>query len=99
MSDRHFFHNQDWAWGVGLMLSGFFFAFAVIRYGVTKWRETFINTPDSDVRIGSWWDWAMRLVMVEAVVLMVWWLWQAGPATSAPPRRGRSSPRTTSGRC
>ena len=72
------FQNQDWVWGVGLMLSGFFFAFAVIRYGVTKWRETFINTPDSDVRIGSWWDWAMRLVMVEAVVLMVWWLWQAG---------------------
>ena len=72
------FQNQDWVWGVGLMLSGFFFAFAVLRYGVTKWRETFINTPDSDVRIGSWWDWAMRLVAIEAVVLMVWWLWQAG---------------------
>ena len=72
------FQNQDWVWGVGLMLSGFFFAFAVLRYGVTKWRETFINTPDSDVRIGKWWDWAVRLVMVEAVVLMVWWLWQAG---------------------
>ena len=72
------FQNQDWVWGVGLMLSGFFFAFAVLRYGVTKWRETFINTPDSDVRIGGWWDWAVRLVMVEAVVLMAWFLWQAG---------------------
>ncbi|MCY4400260.1 MAG: sodium-dependent transporter [Gemmatimonadetes bacterium] len=72
------FQNQDWVWGVGLMLSGFFFAFAVLKYGVTKWRRTFINTPDSDVRIGRWWDWAMRLVAVEAVVLMVWWLVQAG---------------------
>ena len=72
-----FFQNQDWVWGVGLMLSGFFFAFAVLRYGVTKWRETFINTPDSDVRIGAWWDWAMRLVVVQAVVLMIWWLVQA----------------------
>lgn len=72
-----FFQNQDWVWGVGLMLSGFFFAFAVLRYGVTKWRETFINHDDSDVRIGAWWDWAMRLVVVEAVVLMVWWLWSA----------------------
>ena len=71
------FQNQDWVWGVGLMLSGFFFAFAVLKYGVTKWREKFINTPDSDVRIGSWWDWAMRFVMIEAVVLMVWWLWQS----------------------
>ena len=60
------------------MLSGFFFAFAVVKYGVTKWREKFINTPDSDVRIGKWWDWAMRLVLVEAVVLMVWFLVQAG---------------------
>ena len=72
------FQNQDWVWGVGLMLSGFFFAFAVLRYGVTKWREKFINTSDSDVRIGRWWDWAMRLVAVEAVVLTVWFLIQAG---------------------
>jgi NSS family neurotransmitter:Na+ symporter len=59
------------------MLSGFFFAFAVLRYGVTKWRESFINHEDSDVRIGVWWDWAIRLVAVEAVVLFVWWLWGA----------------------
>ena len=71
------FQNQDWVWGVSLMLSGFFFAFAVLRYGVTKWRETFINHADSDLRIGVWWDWAMRLVAVEAVVLFVWWLWGA----------------------
>ena len=71
------FQNQDWVWGVGLMLSGFFFAFAVLKYGVTKWRETYINTPDSDVHIGAWWDWAIRLVAVEALVLAVWWLIQA----------------------
>jgi NSS family neurotransmitter:Na+ symporter len=69
--------GRAWVWGVGLMLSGFFFAFAVLRYGVTKWRETFINQSGSDVRIGAWWDWAMRLVVVEAVVLMVWFLWSA----------------------
>jgi NSS family neurotransmitter:Na+ symporter len=72
-----FFQNQDWVWGVGLMLSGFFFAFAVLRYGVTRWRERFINQKGSDVRIGAWWDWAMRLVVVESVVLMGWWLWSA----------------------
>jgi neurotransmitter:Na+ symporter, NSS family len=71
------FQNQDWVWGVALMVSGFFFAFAVLRYGVTKWRETFINHEGSDIRIGPWWDWAIRLVAVEAVVLAVWWLWSA----------------------
>ena len=47
------FANQDWVWGVGLMLSGFFFAFAVLKFGVTKWRETFINTGHSDIHISS----------------------------------------------
>ncbi len=71
------FQNQDWVWGVALMLSGFFFAFAVLRFGVTKWRETFINHEGSDIHIGAWWDWAIRLVAVEAVVLALWWLWGA----------------------
>ena len=78
-----FFQNQDFVWGVGLMVSGFFFAFAVVRYGVTRWRETFINTPDSDIRVGAWWDWAIRLVLVEAVVLFVWWLIQVRGETGA----------------
>jgi NSS family neurotransmitter:Na+ symporter len=71
------FQNQDWVWGVGLMLSGFFYAFAVLKYGVTKWRETFINQEGSDIRIGAWWDWAIRLLALEAVVLTLWWLWSA----------------------
>ena len=69
-----FFQNQDWVWGVGLMISGFFFAVAVLKYGVTKWRETFINQEGSDIHIGAWWDWAIRLVVVEAVVLAGWML-------------------------
>ena len=44
---------------------------------MTKWRETFINTGHSDIHIGAWWDWAIRLVLVQAVVLMGWWLWSA----------------------
>jgi len=71
------FQNQDWVWGVGLMLSGFFFAFAVLKYGVTRWREQFINHEGSDIHVGAWWDWLVRLIAVEAVVLMAWWLWSA----------------------
>jgi neurotransmitter:Na+ symporter, NSS family len=36
----------------------------------------FINTGDSDIHIGAWWDWAIRLVTVQAVGLIGWWLWQ-----------------------
>ncbi len=70
-----FFANQDFVWGVALMVSGLFFALAVLKYGVTKFRETLINTEHADIRIGAWWDWAIRLVVVEAVVLIVWWFW------------------------
>jgi SNF family Na+-dependent transporter len=72
-----FFDNQDWVWGVGLMLSGFFFAFAVVRFGASRFRERFINTGDADIRIGRWWDFAIYFVLVQAVVLMGWWLYQA----------------------
>lgn len=72
------FQNQDWVWGVGLMVSGLFFAIAVLRYGVTRFREELINTEHADIRIGRWWDWAIRLVVVQAVVLIVWWTSQFG---------------------
>jgi NSS family neurotransmitter:Na+ symporter len=69
------FANQDFVWGVALMVSGLFFAITVLRIGATKFRETYINTAHSDIHIGKWWDWAIRLVVVEAVVLIVWWFW------------------------
>ena len=72
------FQNQDWVWGVGLMVSGLFFAIAVLKYGVTRFREELINTEHSDIRIGRWWDWAIRLVVVQAVVLIIFWLQEFG---------------------
>lgn len=36
-----------------------------------------INTGDQDMRVGAWWDWAIRLVAVEAIVLVAWMIWSA----------------------
>jgi NSS family neurotransmitter:Na+ symporter len=55
-------HNQDWVWGVGLMVSGLFFAIAVIRYGARKFREEQLNHEASDIRIGGWWDFVIRFL-------------------------------------
>ncbi len=72
------FHNQDWVWGVGLMLSGLFFAIAARRFGLEKLRREVINAPGADLRVGRWWTFLIAVVVpIEAVVLMVWWLWQA----------------------
>ena len=79
-------HNQDWVWGVGLMVSGLFFAIAVIKYGVRRFREEQLNHEDSDIRIGRWWDVVIGvLVPLQAVVLIGWWLWQVwGPGALDP---------------
>ena len=70
--------NQDWVWGVSLMLSGLFFAIAILRYGVRRFREEQLNHADSDIRIGRWWDVVIGVIVpIEALVLLVWWLFQA----------------------
>ena len=72
------FDNQDWVWGVALILSGLFFALAVGKYGVRKFREETLNQEHSNIRIGPWWDFVIRVVVpFEAIVLTVWLLYQA----------------------
>ena len=70
------FENQDNVWGVGLLLSGLFFGIAVLRYGVNEFRERFVNSAGSDMRIGRIWNVAIWVVTLEALILLVWWLSQ-----------------------
>ncbi len=70
-----FLHNQDWVWAVALMVSGLFFAIAVIRSGVQRFREQQLNHEHSDVRVGSWWNIVISVVVpLEAVGLAIWLL-------------------------
>ena len=72
-----FFRNQDWVWSVGLMLSGLFFAIGVLRYGVDRFRTRLVNRDGSDMEIGRGWNVVMMFVVLEALILMFWWLSQA----------------------
>ncbi|MEO1035670.1 MAG: sodium-dependent transporter [Pseudomonadota bacterium] len=81
-----FFANQDFVWGVALMISGAFVAIAVMRQGVTRFRGSKVNVADDDWHIGSYWDLAIRwAIPALAVVLLGWWLYQAA-AVYAPDR-------------
>ncbi|MGH7589264.1 MAG: sodium-dependent transporter [Gemmatimonadota bacterium] len=86
--------NQDTVWGIGLMLSGLFFGFAVLRYGVDRFRREHVNSAGSDFTIGRWWNVAMGLVVLEALALLVWWFSQSlsaeGLAASVNPFRSFS---------
>ncbi len=72
------FENQDWVWGVGLLVSGFFIAVAAIKYGVKRFREDIVNHEGNDIRIGRFFDFLVFLIPVQFFVLLWWWFSQAG---------------------
>ena len=72
-----FFENQDFVWGVSLLVSGFFMTFAIMKRGVDNVRMTYINTQWSDMYIGKWWNVCIYMVPFIVVVLFGWWFYQA----------------------
>lgn len=67
--------NQDWVWGVGLILSGFFISFSIIKYGADKFRNEVINGFGSDFKIGRWFNFLIKyLIPIQAITLLIWWL-------------------------
>ncbi len=77
-NDMTVFENQDWVWGLGLLVSGFFFALAIIHYNPKRFRQELINTEDNDIPIGAWYDIIIRFVIpTEFIILLAWWFYQA----------------------
>ncbi len=71
----NFLSNQDFVWGVALILSGAFIAFTLIKMGLSKMRREEILADPNDWNLGIWWEWIMRyLVPFAATALLVWWL-------------------------
>ena len=69
------FVNQDWVWGVGLILSGAFIAVAINKYGAEKFRTEIINSESSDIKIGKWYTIVIKyLIPLQAIILLGWWL-------------------------
>lgn len=73
-----FFGNQDWVWGVGLMVSGFFIAVAIVIYGPTRFRTKIINAAGNDIHVGKWFEYVIKYIIpIEFVLLIGWWFWQS----------------------
>lgn len=74
-----FLANQDFVWGIGLLISGALVAFVVIRFGATRFRQEAIVAREDDLDPGRSWDVIVSWVVpVQAVVLLGWWLYQSG---------------------
>jgi neurotransmitter:Na+ symporter, NSS family len=70
-----FLSNQDFVWGVGLLIGGLLAAIAMMKYGVERARAEIDAT--SDFRIGRWWPWLIRFFPVMFAALFGWWIYQA----------------------
>ena len=69
-----FFTNQDWVWGVGLILSGLFILSAVAKYGFSQFKTNFIDL-DSDFKVSStYFKTCMILNIPLAIFLIYWWM-------------------------
>lgn len=73
-----FLANQDFVWAVGLMLSGAFISYAIIKFGAAKFRNEVINNKWHTHTLGKWWEIAIKYVVpFEVIALLVWWFYKA----------------------
>ena len=66
-----FFNNQDNVTGFGLWVSGLFFVYAVMKFGVDKVRREHINMPWTDFVVGKWFD--VCIFMAPVVTVLLFW--------------------------
>ncbi|MFQ5632687.1 MAG: sodium-dependent transporter, partial [bacterium] len=75
------FQNQDWVWGLALMVSGFLIAVAANKYGIAKFSRELVNTEGNDLKVGAWYTIIMKYIIpLEFVLLIAWWFYQVFPA-------------------
>ncbi|OQX55201.1 MAG: sodium-dependent transporter [Candidatus Aminicenantes bacterium 4484_214] len=73
-----FFDNQDWVWGLGLMVSGSFIIMLVIKVGTRKFRREII--PEiSRGPLKTWiFDVLVKFLMpIQVIAMLVWWFWSS----------------------
>lgn len=67
--------NQDFVWGLALILSGGFFAFTIIRFKASRVRSEILDKNPSDIKPGKKWDKIITyFIPVASIVLLSWWL-------------------------
>ena len=72
------FENQDWVWGLALMISGLFISIAATQYGQTRFRSDLINRGRNSVKVGRVYEWVLKyLIPAEFVIMFTWWMYQA----------------------
>ena len=73
-----FLNNQDWVFGITLLIGTLFTCAAMIKFGTEKVRKEYINIPENDLYIGKWWGICMKFIIpIVIIIMIVWWSVQA----------------------
>ncbi|MEO9870829.1 sodium-dependent transporter [Ekhidna sp.] len=76
-----FFSNQDWVWGVGLIVTGLFILIAVAMNNPVKFKEQNIDVGSDMILPSSFFRFAIFTNIAVGVFLIYWWLSQDYSAT------------------
>jgi len=72
------FNNQDWVWGLGLLLSGLFFCISVIKIGATRFIEDWLQpVRGQKVYIVLFKILFYFIIPLEFLFMLVWWFAQS----------------------
>jgi NSS family neurotransmitter:Na+ symporter len=68
--------NQDFVWSVGLIISGAFMSFVIIKFGPARFRSEIVNNGEQKYNLGGWWEVIIKYVVpVEVISLLIWWMY------------------------
>jgi neurotransmitter:Na+ symporter, NSS family len=73
----NFLNNQDFVWGVALLLSGMFTAIAIMKFGVEKVRVEHLNQLGAKMKIGRWYNWLIYLNPFLIGIIFIWLIYQS----------------------
>jgi neurotransmitter:Na+ symporter, NSS family len=72
------FKNQDWVWGLGLLVSGVLFVSCVMAYGVGRFRRRYLPSIERNVLGRHWFTVTVYgFIPLAFVAMIAWWFWSA----------------------
>lgn len=78
------FGNQDWVWGLGLMVSGTLLSLSVLRHGAGRFFDEHIAGPEGGAPGRGLFCLALTwLVPLQALALLIWWFYSSWTWTDA----------------
>ena len=73
----HFLNNQDFVWGVALLISGMFMAIVIIKFGVEKLRSEHLNQAGSKTQTGKWYNVLIYVNPFIIAAIFIWLIYQS----------------------